>query len=418
MNSKNTDMVEIAGWVHEIRDLGGIRFLLVRTRDDIVQITFSKRKVSSELIDKVKTISRESVIRVKGIISKDERAPNGFEVIPNSLDILAIAKSPLPLDPTDKVVAELETRLDQRFLDMRRPKIKSIFMIRSLVVRAIRDFFYKKDFVEVNTPKIVSIATEGGAALFPISYFDKEAFLNQSPQLYKQILMSSGFERVFEIGPIFRAEEYSTRKHLNEATSIDIEMSYADDNDVIRLLEELIIYIYRYINTNADRYLKTIGIDLKIPTRPFKQVSYDEAIEIVNLEWGDDFGSLEEKKLGSVIGEHYFIREWPLKSKPYYTMPLEKDRKILSKSFDLMHPRVELASGSQRINDYELLKKQIEMRGLNLDNFSFYLDAFKYGMPPHAGWGLGLDRLIMTMLDLDNVREAVMFPRDRRRLVP
>lgn len=425
INSKDANItddsyIEIAGWVHEIRDLGGIRFLLVRTRDDIVQVTFSKRKVPGELIEKVKTISRESVIHVKGRISKDERAPNGFEVIPNIVDILSVAESPLPLDPTDKVVAELDTRLDNRFLDMRRPKVKSIFMIRGLVVRAIRDFLYGKNFVEVTTPKIVATATEGGTALFPISYFDREAFLNQSPQLYKQILMSSGFERVLEIGPIFRAEEHSTRKHLNEATSIDVEVSYVDDSEVMNLLEELIIYIYEYINVNADKYLKTIGIDLKIPTRPFRQISYEEAIEIVDLKWGDDFGSLEEKKLGNEIGEHYFIKEWPLKLKPYYTMPLEKKGKteILSKSFDLMHPRVELASGSQRINDYALLKKQMESRGLNPDNFSFYLDAFRYGMPPHAGWGLGLDRLVMTMLDLDNVREAVMFPRDRRRLIP
>jgi len=419
-NIMDNENIEIAGWIHEIRDLGGIRFLLIRTRDDIVQVTFSKRKVPEELIEKVKTISRESVIRVKGRISKDARAPNGFEVIPNSVDILSVADSPLPLDPTDKVVAELETRLDNRFLDMRRPKVKSIFMIRSLTVKAVRDFLYDRNFVEVTTPKIVATATEGGTALFPISYFDKEAFLNQSPQLYKQILMSSGFERVLEIGPIFRAEEHSTRKHLNEATSIDVEVSYADDNDVMKLLEELIIYIYEYIKDEADKYLKTIGVNLKIPTRPFERVSYDEAIEIVGLGWGDDFGSAEEKKLGNEIGEHYFIKEWPLILKPYYTMPSEKKVRgdILSKSFDLMHPRVELASGSQRINDYNLLKKQIEFRGLNPDNFSFYLDAFRYGMPPHAGWGLGLDRLMMTMLDLDNIREAIMFPRDRRRLIP
>jgi len=424
INSKNINLddkdIEITGWVHEIRDLGGIRFLLVRTRDEIVQVTFPKRKVSGELIEKVRTISRESVIYVKGKISEDKRAPNGFEVIPNFIDILSVAESPLPLDPTDKVVAEIETRLDNRFLDMRRPKVKSIFMIRSLVVKSIRDFLYDKGFVEVTTPKIVATATEGGTALFPISYFDKEAFLNQSPQLYKQILMSSGFEKVLEIGPIFRAEEHSTRKHLNEATSIDIETSYADDNDVMRLLEELIIYVYEYIDGNAEKYLKTIGIDLKIPTRPFTQVSYEEAIEMVDLHWGDDFGSLEEKKMGYAIGEHYFIKEWPLKLKPYYTMLIEKDgrKETLSKSFDLMHPRVELASGSQRINDYELLKNQMKIRGLNPDNFSFYLDAFRYGMPPHAGWGLGLDRLIMTMLNIDNVRDAVMFPRDRRRLVP
>jgi len=413
--------VEVTGWIHEIRDLGGITFLLLRDREGITQITLPKRKISKEILEKVKKASRESVLRVKGNVQEDGRAPNGFEILPSSIEILAMAKSPLPLDPTEKVSAEIETRLDQRFLDMRRPRVKAIFMIRSYALRAIREFFYKESFIEVNTPKIVATATEGGTALFPISYFEREAFLNQSPQLYKQMLMSSGFEKVFEIGPIFRAEEHSTRRHLNEATSIDMEMSYADDERVMRLLEELIYHTYKYIAKNASRSLRVLEREIKIPDIPFKRISYDEAIEISDLEWGDDFGALEERKIGESMGEHYFIRKWPLEIKPYYTMPCggkEEGGEFLSKSFDLMHPRAELASGSQRVHDHKLLEKQIEERGFSPESFFFYLNTFKYGMPPHAGWGLGLERLLMTMLDLDNIREAVMFPRDRRRLVP
>ena len=329
------------------------------------------------------------------------------------INLLNPSQSPLPLDPTEKVRAELDTRLDARFLDLRRPKVSRIFKIRDMVLTGTRLFLKENGFIEINTPKIVATATEGGTALFPITYFEKEAFLNQSPQLFKQIMMASGLDRVYEIAPIFRAEEHDTRKHLNEATSIDIEASFVDYFEVMKILEELVVFVYGYVDERGD-------VDLKIPSTPFEIITYTEAIELVSekeeIEWGDDLSTSAEKILGEIMGEHYFIIDWPTEIKPFYAQPHKNPETC--KAFDLMHPSMELASGAQRIHSHDVLKRRIEEKGLNPESFEFYLKAFRYGMPPHAGWGLGLERLLMTMLDVENIREVVLFPRDRRRLSP
>lgn len=415
--------VSLAGWAHEVRDLGGICFLILRDREGLAQVTLVTKKTDKDLLEKVRHLSRESVIEVVGKVKVEPKAPRGYEIIPIDVLVLNQADSPLPLDPTGKVGADLDTRLDSRFMDVRRPPSLAAFRIESQVLCTVRNFFFENGFIEVFTPKIVATATEGGTALFPISYFAKEAFLNQSPQLYKQILMSAGMDRVFEIGPIFRAEEHDTRRHLNEAISIDAEVSFADDEDVMKLLEEVMAKIYADVAENCQYDLDILGVDLKVPKLPFRRVTYTEAIEMANenretkLEWGDDLDTEAEKAIGSFVGEHYFITEWPTSIKPYYTQPRE-DRPEISRGFDLMHPRMELASGAQRVHDPKLLVQKIENQGLDPDGFEFYLRAFRYGMPPHAGWGLGLGRVVLTMLDLENIRDAVLFPRDRRRMVP
>ncbi len=415
--------ISLAGWAHEVRDLGGICFLILRDREGLAQVTLVAKKTDKDLLEKVRHLSRESVIEVVGKVKVEPKAPRGYEIIPIDVLVINQADSPLPLDPTGKVGADLDTRLDSRFMDVRRPPALAAFRIESQVLCTVRNFFFENGFIEVFTPKIVATATEGGTALFPISYFAKEAFLNQSPQLYKQILMSAGMDRVFEIGPIFRAEEHDTRRHLNEAISIDVEVSFADDEDVMVLLEEVMAKIYADVVENCQYDLDVLGVDLKVPKLPFRRVTYTEAIEMANenretkLEWGDDLDTEAEKAIGSSVDEHYFITEWPTSIKPYYTQPRE-DRPEISRGFDLMHPRMELASGAQRVHDPELLVQKIENQGLDSGGFEFYLRAFRYGMPPHAGWGLGLGRVVLTMLDLENIRDAVLFPRDRRRMVP
>lgn len=360
-------------------------------------------------------------MKVVGEVKKEERAPNGFEIIPEEFEVLNEADAPLPLDVTEKVPAELDTRLDHRFLDLRKHRVFAIFRVRSEVLNATREFFHERGFIEVNTPKIVSTATEGGTELFPITYFEREAFLNQSPQLYKQTLMAAGFDRVFEIGPIFRAEEHNTVRHLNEATSIDIEVSFTDHNGVMKYLEELIVYIHERVVENCEKYLNWLNVKLEVPEKPFERITYDEALEIVSrkeeIPWGEDFSTPALKVLAEHMQGYYFITDWPTESKPFYAMPYE-NRKEICKSFDLMKGWLELASGAQRIHKYDLLVERIKAQGLDPESFGFYLEAFRYGMPPHAGWGLGVERLLMAMLDLKNIREAVLFPRDRQRLVP
>ncbi len=412
------ERVSVAGWVHEKRDLGGVFFLIVRDISGFAQITLPKKKVEPELFEQVKRVPRESVVVVEGEVKSEKKAPNGYEIIPQQIDVLSEASPVLPLDTTGKVGAELDTRLDARFMDLRTERTKHIFIIRSLTLRTIREFFDERGLIEINTPKIVSAATEGGTALFPISYFEREAFLNQSPQLYKQILMASGFDRVYEIAPIFRAEEHDTTRHLNEATSVDVELAFVSDKEVMALLEELIAFVYSRVVDYPG--LAKLNVKLEVPAIPFRRITYDEAIELLSgegeqIEWGEDLGTSAERTLGKIMGELYFITDWPCAIKPFYAQPAAEG---ICNAFDLMHPRLELSSGSQRVHSYELLKRQIESKGLGADSFEFYLDAFRYGMPPHAGWGLGVERLLMSMLEVENIRDVVLFPRDRRRLTP
>jgi len=415
--------VVLAGWVHEVRNLGGITFLVLRDREGVAQVTLFKKTIDKSLLETVKKVSRESVLRVRGLVKKEAKAPNSYEIIPSEIEVLNRADSPLPMDTTGKVSADLDTRLDNRFMDTRRPSTMAVFRIRHLVLQAVREFLGREGFIEITTPKIVATATEGGTALFPITYFEREAFLNQSPQLFKQIMMAGGFDRVFEIGPIFRAEEHDTRRHLNESTSIDIEASFLDHWEVMEILENLVSHVYRYVKERGGKLLGVLGLeDLEVPRTPFRRLSYDEALEIANrngleIEWGDDLPTEAEHVIGGEVGEHYFIVDWPTGIKPFYAHPCPEEPEIC-RAFDLMHPRMELSSGAQRVHSTELLKSRLEEQGLNPENFGFYLKAFQYGMPPHSGWGLGLERLLMTMLRLDNIRDAVLFPRDRRRLSP
>ncbi|NLV28450.1 MAG: aspartate--tRNA(Asn) ligase [Methanomicrobiales archaeon] len=420
----DTPSAEVIGWAHEIRDLGGLAFLLIRDRTGILQVTIPKKKVEPKIAETIRTISRESVVRVQGTIKPEGKAPGGREMIPDLIEIVSLSASPLPLDVAEKVPAELDTRLDNRFLDARRPRVSAIFKIRNAVQHATRNFLFDNGFIEINTSKIVAAATEGGTELFPIAYFEKEAFLNQSPQLYKQMMMAAGFEKVYEIGPIFRAEEHNTTKHLNEATSIDIEVSFTDHNGVMQILEDLVRNIYQFVDSTCSDAIADMDLDMfTVPNKGFPRLPYAEAIEIAaskcdeDISYGDDIGTAAEKAIGEEMGQMYFIVDWPSSIRPYYAMPYEHDPEIC-KAFDMMHPRMELSSGAQRVHQHDLLVEQISKKGLNPENFEFYLNPFRFGMPPHAGWGLGAERLVTTMLGLSNVREAVLFPRDRHRVVP
>lgn len=414
--------VILMGWVHSIRALGKLVFIILRDREGTIQIVVPKQKVSEETFATAKKIGKEDVIAVKGKVVANEKAPNGFEVIPTEIRILNKAETPLPLDPSEKVPADIDTRLDKRFLDLRRPKIQALFRMRSEMLKSVRNTFYEEGFIEVNTPKLVASATEGGTELFPISYFEKEAFLGQSPQLYKQMMMASGFDKVFEIGPIFRAEEHNTRRHLNEAISIDTEMSFSDDRDAMDVLEKVVYNTFVDVYENREKEIELLGIDFKLPEKKFDRITYDEAVDIANskgveIEWGEDLSRAAEKAIGDEMGDLYFITDWPSKTRPFYTLHDEKNPEIC-KAFDLMYKELELSSGAQRVHKYDLLVENIKSMGMNPEGFGTYLEAFKYGMPPHAGWGLGADRFMMILTCQENIRECVLFPRDRQRLTP
>jgi nondiscriminating aspartyl-tRNA synthetase len=421
------EAVTVAGWVHELRDLGGIAFLILRDTTGRIQVKFEKDEMDDELVETGLGATRESVVAVTGAVEAEERAPTGVEVVPESVEIISEADTELPLDPSGKVDAELSTRLDNRTLDLRREEGQAIFEIRAEVLRAVRAAFRAADATEINTSKIVATGTEGGTELFPITYFGQEAFMNQSPQLFKQLVAGSNVERVFEIGPIFRAEEHNTPRHLNEATSIDFEGAFCDHHDAMDVCEDVVVAAHEAVAENCADQLEALGIAerFEVPETPFPRLSYEEAIERINatgeldeqLVWGDDLPTEGEKALGDDVGGHYFITDWPAEIKPFYIMDHDDDE-TLSTGFDMMHPRMELVSGGQREHRREQLIEGFEAQGLEPEAFEYYTKMFRYGIPPHAGWGLGAERLLMTMLELDNIREAVLFPRDRQRLSP
>jgi len=415
--------IVVAGWVEDIRNIGGIAFIILRDRKGTLQVTGLKKK-DPKLFEKLVGISRESVISVIGECKKSDKARNGYEVIPDELNVLSEAETPLPLGVIDKVESELDTRLDNRFIDLRKPEVQAIFKIRNEVISAVHTFLINKNFIEVHTPKIIASSSEGGTDVFKIKYFEKEAFLAQSPQLYKQTLMATGLDRVYEIAWYFRAEEHNTRRHLNESTAVDIEMAFIkSEEDIMKILEGLVYTMWKKASECVDE-LNILNKKLIVPKLPFKCISYDDAVKKLNandckIEWGDDLGTEEEKILGDIMkkdgDDFYFITKYPLIAKPFYTMP---DGDKLSRSFDLECKGVELASGSQRIHSVNLLKKRMEECGLNPKDFEAYLKAFRYGMPPHGGFGFGIERFIMELLDIYNIRECILFPRDRTRLTP
>ena len=414
--------VLMTGWVHDIRNLGGIAFILIRDPAGKFQATAIRKMLGKGRYKRITNIQRESVIAVAGKLQPNAEVMNGYELLVDEYTVLNPADAPLPLGVADKVGAELDTRLDNRFLDVRKDEVRSIFEIRAAATHATREHLGSEGFVEVHTPKIVATATEGGTALFTCQYFEREAYLNQSPQLFKQIMMASSMERVFEIGPAFRAEEHDTVRHLNEFTSIDIEMAYANEEDVMQVLERMIHHIYKYVSDNCRKQLEILGREIIVPEVPFPRIRYDDIVEALDasgmhMEWGEDFSMEAMKKYSENQPGWYFITEWPSAMKPFYALPFfEKPR--YCRAFDLNYGAQEITSGAQRVHLHDLLMERIENQGLDPHSFDFYLKAFRYGMPPHAGWGLGLDRIVMMLAGKSNIRECVLFPRDKQRLVP
>ena len=413
--------VVVLGWVREIRDLGGIRFVILQDREGTVQITVLRGKTNKEVIEKADSLQTQFSIGVKGTVKKTKMTPRGIEIIPSEIRILGIALHPLPLDVTGRTPAEIDTRLNARVLDLRRDESQAIFKIEHVVLGAMRNFLSEHSFAEVHTPRIIASATEGGAALFPVAYFEHEAFLAQSPQLYKEQLIMS-FEKVFEIGSFFRAEESHTRRHLSEFISVDIEQAFATATDVMKVLEELIHHVCKAVAEGCRKELETLKCKVDVPRIPFKRFTYDEILKELKKEgttvpWGEDIPTPAFRTLGKVHPYFYFITDWPTKSKAFYIKP-QDDNPDLCGGFDLMWRWIELASGGTRVHSKDLLIRRLKEQGLRPESFNFHLKAFDYGMPPHAGWAIGLERLIMIFTGKKNIRDVVLFPRDRFRLTP
>jgi aspartyl-tRNA synthetase len=413
--------ITLFGWVQEVRDLGALRFVILQDREGTIQITILKKKAASEVLSKAETLQKRYSIGVKGAVKKTNMTPRGIEVIPKEIRVFNTATPQLPLDITGRTPANLEARLDARALDLCQQENIAAFKIQHVAVEAIRGFLFERGFLEVHTPRIIGSATEGGAELFSINYFDRKAFLAQSPQLYKEQLVMS-LEKVFEIGPFFRAEESHTRRHLSEFVSIDIEQAFASAEDVMQLLEQLVQHVCRCANEKCSKELELLKYKLKIPEVPFKRLTYGDALrelkhEGVDIPWGEDISTQACRTLGKVHPGLYFITDWPTHSKAFYIKPRD-DNPDVCEGFDLMWRWLELVSGGTRIASKDLLVKRLEEKGLNPESFKYHLDAFDYGMPPHAGWAIGLERLTMMLTGRKNIKDVTFYPRDKFRLTP
>jgi aspartyl-tRNA synthetase len=411
--------VIVMGWVSSVRDHGNLIFMMITDKNGEIQITAKKDAGNEEIRQEIVKLKEQSSVAIKGIIKPSNKAPHGAEIAPLEMKIFSQAEKIAPFTSQAKTVANIDTRLEIRAVDLRRNILQHVFKARSLVLKSIREYLYEKEFIEVNTPKMIATATEGGAALFPIFYYNKEAFLAQSPQLYKEQLTMS-FEKVFEIAPIFRAEPSRTNRHLSEAISIDLEEAFADYNDIMKHIENI---VKRVVLTVQD-YNEKLNSDVKFQTPEISdsiiQYTYSELIEKmqkagINTEWGDDLYASNLKKLN--ITGFYFIKDWPLGPKPFYVKAKADDSKI-SESFDFMYGDLELSSGSTRIEKRSELEERMKNKGFKLDQFDYHLRVFDYGVPPHAGCGIGLERLMMALTGTENIRDVTFYPRDVDRLTP
>ena len=416
--SMDGTQVTVMGWVLTVRGHGNISFATVHDKNGDLSIVAKKGDCSDEIREKISSLKAHSSIGIIGTIKASEKAPSGFEIIPTELRVFSEVTTIPPFEPTAKTVKNIDTRLEVRPIDLRRNILQHVFKTRSLVLKTIRDYFNDQNFVEINTPKMIATATEGGAALFPIFYYNKEAFLAQSPQLYKEQLTMS-FEKVFEIAPIFRAEPSRTNRHLAEAISIDLEEAFVDYNDVMSRIEDIIKVsinaVNDYIKNNPDSEFTPTPVPESIP-----RYTYDDLVDRMQkagakTEWGDDLYPSNLKKIG--LDGFYFITDWPLGPKPFYVKDSKSNPKI-SESFDLMFGDLELSSGSTRIEKRDELAQRMSNKGMKTDSFEYHLNAFDYGVPPHAGCGIGLERLIMALTGTENIRDTTFYPRDVDRLTP
>ncbi len=418
--------VILMGWISSIRDHGNIQFIMLRDKDGDTQIIAKKGQCPDLVYEQVLQLKEHTSLGVNGKVISQRKAPNGIEIIPLELKVFSIPIQAPPFMVQNRNPAGIDTRLDFRAIDLRRKYLQDIFIIRNNILKYIRNFLSNEKFIEVNTPKIIATASEGGTALFPIFYYEREAFLAQSPQIYKEQL-TMAFEKVFEIGPIFRAEPSRTNRHLSEATSIDIESAFVDYNDIIVLLEKMIQFIIKSLSEDDNsKNSPELDIDQKINdnNKPFPRLKYSELIERFRnigekVRWGDDISPQLIKKLDDdqLNNNFYFITDWPTAAKPFYVKENQDDSKICE-SFDLMYGSLEISSGSTRISNKEILIDRMKKKGLNLNSFDYHLRIFSYGVPPHAGCGIGLERLLMTLTKIDNIRDAILYPRDIDRLAP
>jgi nondiscriminating aspartyl-tRNA synthetase len=425
------ETVTLQGWLQTLRDQKMMQFLILRDPTGLAQVAFWKEG-NPDLAAKISSLAVETALTVTGrVVDNPVVKLGGLEIQLETLEVNALAEAQLPFDPFAETLPMIDFRMDWRYLDLRRPENLLIFKVQTTAEAAMREYWIQNNFMEIHTPKIISTASESGAELFTLEYFDRKAYLAQSPQFYKQMAMAAGFERVFEIGPVFRADPSFTSRHMTEFTGVDMEISWIESHeDVMASEERLLQFTYQRVKeAHSEEIKRLLGFDMVVPQVPFPRITMVQAIEILKQVGyqlpADRKGDLDpggERALARYVKDYYhhdfvFVTNWPIAVRPFYHMRFE-DNPGLTKSFDLIANGLEITTGAQREHRPDVLSKQALEKGLHLEPIQFYIDFFRFGCPPHGGFGMGLSRLLMVMLGLQNVRDAVFLFRGPNRINP
>ncbi len=424
---KKEGKVLVKGWVHDTRDLSKVRFLLLRDMTGVIQITGVKNDVGEDIFG-LMSQSRESVVSVEGKVVKSKQAPGGMEIVPEKIKIIAEAEHPLPIDVSDFSKTEIDKKLDWRCLSLRTKKSRAIFKIQAKIIEGMQEWLNKNGFRQVFTPCLMGVPSESGSEVFEVKYFNKKAFLRQDPQLHRQLTIVGGIERLYDIGPSWRAEKSHTVRHLCEHRTCAVELAFIDsEQDTMRVEEQVIISAFKKVSEECKKELEELGVKLSIPKAPFPEIRFPEVYKILEkmgkkIPQGEDMDLEAERLLWRYIQEKYlgadfyFLNKFPFKKKPFYVR--KEDDSDYARSVDLYFRGIEMSSGGQRENRYKQLMESIKVKQLNPKSVEWFTKFFKYGVPPHGGFAIGIERITMVLLGLENVREAVLFPRDTERLIP
>ena len=419
--------VVLAGWVHDIRLLGAINFLLLRDIGGIVQVTATKES-SKEILDLYKKMHQEDVITLKGKVVKSSKAKLGYEIVPSKIEITSAAEPSLPLDPRGVTPANLDTRLDWRSIDLRRRENLAIFRIQSKIIQGFIEYLRNNDFMQVFTPSLLGGISEGGSEVFRTKYFGKEAYLRQDPQLHRQLLIAAGFEKIFDLGPSWRAELSDSPFHLTEHRTIAPEFAFMqDESDMMRVEEEMVVSGIKKVIKECQWECEVLKKELKIPKTPFPELRFPKIYDMLaehgkKIKFGEEIDREGEKILGEFVKEKYnsdffFINRFPSKVKPFYVMRVDEEPQW-ARSVDLEFKGMEMSSGGQREHRYKKIVEQIKEAKMNPENLKWFTEVFKYGVPPHGGFSIGIERFTAKLLDITNVKETTLFPRYPTRFLP
>lgn len=417
--------VKIAGWIERVKEVGRFRFIWVRDKTGIAQITIHRENV--ELFEKASDLRLHDFVLIAGKLADKPVAKVGVEIFPMRLEVLSRSETPLPIDVTGHIKSILSTRLDWRPIDLRNPRSSAVLRIQAALVEGMQEYLNANGFLQVFTPCIIGAGSEGGAELFEIDYFGQRAYLRQDPQLHRQLLMVAGLDRIYDLGPNWRAEPSHTPRHLCEYRACAVELSYIEDErDVMKVEEELVVASIRKVIEECEDDLKLLEKDIEVPKTPFPVLTFPEIYEILRglgkeIPYGEDLDREAEKLLANYVKDEYdhdffFIDRFPYRIKPFYVMKI--DGTEWARSVDLVYKGLELSSGGQREHRYDRLVNQIIEKGLNVENFRWFVEHFRYGAPPHGGFAIGIERFTVALLDLENIREATPFPRTPERMLP